>query len=341
MIKLKNNKSFSAGGAPLLIAEISCNHAGSKDLFLKHVLSAHQHGADLVKIQTYEAEDMVVDKNFKIKTGLWKNKKLYNLYKKACTPFKWHQAAFNLARKKKINLFSTPFSERSLEFLKKFKPELYKISSFEITDLNLITQVAKTKKPIIISTGLASNVEILRAVNTGKKYHNKIILLYCISAYPAPINEVNFSKFNELQNKNKVKYVGFSDHSKGILASTIASDYNIVAIEKHFVLNKKIKSEDRKFSIGPKELQNLKENIMQVNKMNLDLKKKSETKNIKFRRSIFAIKEIFKGEIFTKNNIRTFRPKIGIGADLFNKILGKKAKRKIKIHSPIKLNHLK
>ena len=326
---------------PLLIAEISCNHAGSKNLFLKHILSAHKNGADLVKIQTYEPNDMVVSKNFKIKDGLWKGKKLYNLYKKACTPYSWHKDAFKLAKKNNINLFSTPFSIKSLEFLKKFKPNLYKISSFEITDLNLIMEVAKTKKPIIISTGLATNMEIRKAVNVIKRYHDKIILMYCVSGYPTPLEDVNFKRFAELKKIFKVNLVGFSDHTKGILASTVASSYNIAAIEKHFILDKGINSEDKKFSITPDELNNLKINIHKVHKMMFSKSSNSEKKNIKFRRSIYAIKDIEKGDVFSKENIQTFRPKIGIDAALYNKVVGKKVIKKIKKNDPIKLKFFK
>ena len=335
MIKINRNIVFNENGPPKLIAEISCNHCGSKSLFLKHILQAKKSGADLVKIQTYEAEDMIVAKNFKIKSGIWKNKNLNNLYKKAQTPFKWHYDAFRLAKKNGITLFSTPFNERSFNFLKKFKPEIYKISSFEITDLSLIKLIAKTKKPIIISTGLANINEVLRAIKVVKKYHNKIILLHCVSGYPTPLEEVNLGNIDKLKKLTKIKYLGFSDHTKGNYASTIASNYNICAIEKHFILNKKLNSPDKEFSITPKELAELKSNIIKNNLMNRIVKKKSESHSLIFRRSIFAIKDIKRNEIFSKENIKCFRPKIGLGAEKFFKILGKKSKRNIKKFSPI------
>ena len=340
MIKINNKLSFSANGPPLLIAEISSNHCGSKSLFLKHIIQAAKNGADLVKIQTYEPEDMLVNKEFKIKTGLWKNKKLYNLYKKACTPFDWHHEAFKLAKKNKILLFSSPFSERAFNFLKKFNPQVYKIASFEITDLNLINMIAKTKKPIILSTGLASNKEILNAVKLIKQYHNKIILLHCVSGYPTPIEEANLQNINELKKITGVKHVGFSDHTKSIYASTIASTYNICAIEKHFIINKKLKSPDRTFSITPKELSSLKNNIKMNHLMKLKTPKKSENPSKVFRRSIFSIQNIKKNEIFTKNNIGCFRPMIGIGSENYFTVLGKKSKINIKKNTPIQKKNI-
>ena len=155
-----------------------------KKNFLNHILKAKEFGADIVKIQTYEPQDMVVHKNFKIKSGLWKEKNLWGLYKKACTPFSWHKDAFNLAKKNKIKLFSSPFSLRSLNFLKTFKPPMYKIASFELTDHKLVNEIAKLKKPIILSTGLSTISEIRSSINIIKKYHNKIVLLYCVSGYP-------------------------------------------------------------------------------------------------------------------------------------------------------------
>tara|TARA_Y100000590_G_scaffold469239_1_gene655724 strand:- start:616 stop:1641 length:1026 start_codon:yes stop_codon:yes gene_type:complete len=335
MLKINKNISFNKEGPPKLIAEISCNHIGSKSLFLKHIIAAKKAGADMVKIQTYESSDMIVNKNFKIKSGLWKNKNLNNLYKKAETPFKWHKDAFKLAKKLKITLFSSPFSERAVQFLKKFNPSLYKIASFEITDLNLIELIAKTKKPIIMSTGLAKDFEIIRAINVIKKYHKKIILLHCVSGYPTPIDEANLENIERLKKITKIQYVGFSDHTKGIYASTIASNYKICAVEKHFILNKKINSPDKKFSITPKELKKLKNNIIKNYSMKKINKKKSEIPSLIFRRSVYAIKDINKDEFFTKQNIQCFRPMTGIGAEEYPNILGKKAKNKIKKFTPI------
>jgi pseudaminic acid synthase len=343
-IKISRNLTFNSEGPPLLIAEISANHSGSKKIFLNHIISAKRNGADLVKIQTYEENDMVVVKNYQIEKGLWKNKNLYKLYSKAKTPYSWHESAFNIAKKNDITLFSTPFSIKALSFLKKFKPSLYKISSFEITDLNLIREIAKTKKPIILSTGLATIKEIRNAINEIRKFHNKIIILHCISGYPTPLKEINLRKIEFLRDKLKIKFIGLSDHTKGIKASQIASVLGISAIEKHFKLNDKIKSPDSSFSINPKQLKKLKDSI-KLNNIILGDKnfkiKDSELSSLFFRRSIFATKDIDKNQKITKNNIGCFRPNIGIGAENYFKVIGKKVKKKIKRNNPIKNLDLK
>jgi sialic acid synthase SpsE len=337
-IKINKNLKIDNNSRTLIIAEISANHCGSKKNFLKHILKAKQNGADLVKIQTYEPKDMVVDKKFKIKSGLWKNKNLWKLYESAQTKFEWHYDAFKLAKKNKIELFSTPFSLRGIKFLKKFKPKLYKVSSFEITDHNLINEIAKTKKPILLSTGLSNVKEILSAIKIIKKHHNKIVVLYCVSGYPTPINEIDFDKIKKLKKKLGINIVGFSDHTQGIDASLISLNYGVKIIERHFTINKKSSSPDVKFSIGTEELKNLKKftESFQVIQNKKKIKTKSEKPSQIFRRSIYAINDIKKNEIFTRNNIACFRPKIGISSDQYLKIIGKKSKFNFKKNQVLK-----
>lgn len=329
-IKINNNLIVSNNSKPLLIAEISANHNGSKKKFLNHILQAKQNGADLVKIQTYEPQDMIIDKNFKIKKGLWKNKKLWKLYEEAMTPFEWHYDAFKLAKKKGIELFSTPFSVRGVKFLKQFKPKIYKIASFEITDLNLINEVAKEMRPIIISTGLASNKEIKEAINTIRKWHNKIIVLYCVSSYPAKLEEVNFNRIKELEKITKVKNIGFSDHTKGVIAPTISLTFGACMIEKHFKLSEKTKSHDLTFSVSSNELQLLRKNIDDAYLLLKTNKKITNNDSLFFRRSIYATKNIIKGEILTEDNMACYRPFLGKSANKYNNLLGKKAVKNFK-----------
>ncbi len=343
-IKLGNNLIISKKSRPMIIAEISANHCGSKKNFLKHILKAKKNGADLIKIQTYEPQDMVVNKKYKIKKGLWKNANLWKLYKKAQTPFNWHEDAFKLAKKNKIKLFSTPFSVRAVQFLKKFNPSVYKISSFEITDLNLINEIAKTKKPVIISTGLSNIKEIKSALKVIRKYHNKVIVLYCVSGYPTPLTEINFKKIEELKKKTKTEFIGFSDHTKGIDASIASLNYGVKLIERHFTLNKNSKSPDAKFSIGPDELNDLKRISISLHKIHTiknTNKLTSEKASQIFRRSIYTTKDIKKNETLNKNNIGCFRPYDGICASNYFKILGKKSKINIKKNVPLKKNHVK
>lgn len=325
---------------PLIIAEVSANHCGKKSLFLKSIKSAAKSGADLIKIQTYEANDITINQSFNIKK--WDNKKIWNLYSKAQTPYAWHKDAFSLAKRLKIELFSSPFSEKAVDFLQTFNVKLFKIASFEITDFKLIKKIAKTKKPIIVSTGMASLNEIKDCIKIINKYHNKIVLLHCVSGYPTPENEANLKRILTLKNKFKKINIGLSDHTNGVTTSIASVPYNPVFIEKHFILSKKLNSLDKKFSIDPKDLLNLskltKLIYSSLGKGNFEIQK-NEKKSLKFRRSIFSIKEIKKGEKLSSKNISTFRPKIGLSAKFFFKILGKIAKKDIAPNTPIYSNY--
>jgi len=346
-IKVSNNILIGHKQRPFIIAEISGNHGGSKKKFLQHIIQAKKAGADMVKIQTYEPQDITIkssSKKFKIKKGLWKNKTLWKLYQGAHTPFDWHEDAFKLAKKIKIPIFSTPFSERSLNFLFKFKPPIYKIASFEITDINLIKKIAQKNKPIIISTGLSSYKEIKKAIKVIEKYHNKIIILYCVSGYPTPEKESNISTLLSFKKIFKKKIIGLSDHTNDINSSLAACALGAKLIEKHFKISNKIKSHDSKFSINPDQLMELRKRsekvFLSIGQKKLKIKK-SEKNSLFLRRSIFALKEIKKNEKITKDNIITKRPKIGIGAELYFKIIGKKIRRTIKKDDPIYLKDLK
>ena len=308
ILKINNKLSLSNERKPLLVAEISANHAGSKKSFLKHIIEAKKSGADIVKIQTYEPEDITLKKftnKFKIKKGMWKNKYLWDLYYKAQTPHAWHYDAFKLAKKNNITLFSTPFSERSVNFLEKFKVPIYKIASLEITDLNLIRCVAKKYKPIILSTGVSNYDEIKKAINEIRKFHNKIVLLHCVSGYPTPIDEINLSRIKLLKEKFNISYIGLSDHTSSYETCLGSIFYGACIIEKHFSLNKK--TLDGSFSLGPKDFLVLSKKIKDYFKMKGDKKFKinnSEKESLKLRRSIFVTKKIGKNEKFTKNNIK-------------------------------------
>jgi pseudaminic acid synthase len=326
---------------PLIIAEVSANHCGKKNLFLQSIRSAAKNGADLVKIQTYEANDITIKKSFDIKN--WDKKKIWKLYSKAQTPYSWHKEAFALAKKLKIELFSSPFSEKAVDFLQNFNVKLFKIASFEINDLKLVKKIAKTKKPIIVSTGMASLKEIKECIKTINKYHNKIVLMHCVSGYPTPEGEANLKRIVTLKNNFKKINIGLSDHTNNITTSIASIPYNAVFIEKHFILSKKLKSLDKKFSINPAELKELSKisKVIFASLGNGDFKiQKHEKPSLQFRRSIFSIRKIKKGERFTSNNISTYRPKVGLGANFYFKVLGKKAKKDIDSYSPIYSSHI-
>tara|TARA_X000000950_G_C13889520_1_gene650271 strand:+ start:1082 stop:2122 length:1041 start_codon:yes stop_codon:yes gene_type:complete len=341
-MKLKNFLKIKKNNSPILIAEISGNHCGKKSLFLKHIISAAKSGADLIKIQTYEPQDITINsrsKKFFINSGTWKGMRLWDIYKKAHTPFEWHKDAFALSKKMGVELFSSPFSIRAVDLLEKFNVKLYKIASFEITDLKLIDYVASKRKPIIISTGMATNKEIVEAISTIKKYHNKIILLYCVSGYPAKEKDVNLINLKNLKKKYGQYIVGLSDHTEEIQTSLTAVALGAEIIEKHYIISKKLNSLDKKFSINPLQMRELKEKTQSIYDSMGKIQngpKKVEKNSLKIRRSLFAIKDIKKGEKFSKFNVGTFRPIVGLPANFYFKILGKISKKNIKKNLPIR-----
>ena len=339
-----NNFNFSYKKPPLIIAEISGNHNGSKSRFLRLIEKACKSGADLIKIQTYEPDDITLkskNPNFRIKDGVWKGKYLQSLYEKACTPYKWHYSAFRIAKKYKKIIFSSPFSIKAVDFLEKFNVPIYKIASFEITDYNLINYIASKKKPIIISTGMATLNEIKNAIKIIEKHHKKIIILHCVSNYPTKIEDAHLNRINFLKQKFKNYKIGLSDHTNNIFTSIASIPLGICVIEKHFNIDK-IKTPDSSFSINPKMLNDLKQ-ISKKIFINYNKKHKTKNiqKNIKFRRSIFAKKDIYKDEKISLDNTISLRPLIGLGADKIFKIIGKRANKNIYKNSPIFSNDLK
>ncbi len=331
---------------PFVVAEISANHCGSISIAKKLIKSAKKNGADAVKLQTFTESGMTINSNkkrFTIGNGLWKGFTYWELYKKAKTPHSWHKELFKFARQNKIICFSTPFDLNSLELLENLKCPIYKIASFEITDLNLIKHVAKTKKPMIISTGLSKISEIKKAFDVAKKFGAKdITLLYCISSYPAKYDDFNLKNIDILKKKFKCR-VGLSDHSKDNRVASLASAMGAEVFEKQIALENQKEGLDIEFSLKGSELRKYKEDLLLSSKIigqNNFIRKKNELKNLIYRRSLFAIKDIDKGEKFTNKNIQALRPNIGLSPIYFEKLIGKKSKRKIKYGSSIKKNDI-
>jgi pseudaminic acid synthase len=343
MIQITKTLKISYKKPPIIISEISGNHNGSKKQFIELIKSACKNGADLIKIQSYEPKDITLNKsygNFIIKKGIWKKKKLWNLYKKSHTPFSWHKEAFEIAKKFNKVLFSSPFSLRAVDLLEKLNCKIYKIASFEITDFKLIDYIASKKKPIIISTGMASLNEIKKAIKIINKYHSKIIILHCVSDYPTKLKNVNLDRITTLKKIFPKIMIGISDHTNNIYSSIAATTYGIVAIEKHFKLNNKTKSSDATFSITPEKLKELKlttKELFNSKKKNNVIKQKI---CLTLRRSIFAKKFIKKGEKINLENIETFRPKIGICSSQFFKVLAKKTRKNIYAGQPLYYKNL-
>lgn len=330
-----NDRNIGSGYPPYIIAELSANHNGSIDRALKTIEQAKICGADAVKLQTYTADTMTIDcglSDFMIKGGLWDGFKLYDLYKWAETPYEWHQELFSYAKKIGITIFSTPFDESAVDLLEKLNTPAYKIASFEILDLSLIRYVAKTGKPIIMSTGMASEEEINEAVATVRDEGcDQIVLLHCISSYPAPINQANLKQISNLSKRFNVT-TGLSDHTLGTTASIVAVAEGASLIEKHFTLNKKEKGPDSEFSLEPKDLKKLcidtKDAWLSLGKGGFE-RQISEERNKLFRRSLYFVKDLPEGHIIKKGDIRRIRPGMGLAPKYYEEILGKKIKKKI------------
>ena len=329
------------------IAEISANHCGNFNLAKKLINCAYINGADAVKLQTYTADTMTIKSNkkyFKIKKGLWKGYMLWDLYNKAQTPLKWHKELFKYGKSLGIKVFSTPFDDTAVDFLEKLNCPIYKISSFEMMDLNLVKKVSQTKKPIIISTGMADLKEIETTFKVARKYGAKdISLLYCVSNYPSSINDFNLNNIKILKDKFKCK-VGISDHSTDNRVAIASVACGAEVIEKHIALDNQKEGFDIDFSLKGKEIKKLRDDIDVTFKLlgkNSFFRNKSENKSKIFRRSIFTTKDIKKGEKFSKDNIRVVRPGYGLAPKYYNIILNKKSPINILKNEPLKSNVLK
>ena len=330
-----------------VIAEMSANHSSDIKNAYKIIDKAKNIGADAIKIQLYKANKITIDsskKDFKVKNENWKKyDSLYNLYRKAETPYEWYDSLKKYCKKKKIILFSSVFDLETVDFLEKKNCPIYKIASPEITDIPLLVKVAKTNKPVIISTGLATEKDLDLAIKTLKKNKcKKIIILKCTSAYPAPIDELNLSSIKKIEKKYKT-VVGFSDHSLGKIAPIVAISFGAKVIEKHMNLEKNNKSVDNFFSLNVSGFKEMVKNIRDTEKMigreEIKISKNSK-KNLSGRKSIYVIKDINKNEVFTKYNVSSIRPSYGLHPKYFNLILGKKSRRKLKFGQRMKLSFI-
>ena len=337
----KNRKIF-------VVAEMSANHSSNIKNAYKIIDQAKNIGVDAIKIQLYKANKITINskkKDFKIKNLNWKKyNNLYNLYKKAETPYAWYDNLKRYCSKKKIILFSSVFDLETVDFLEKKNCPIYKIASPEITDIPLLAKVAKTRKPIIISTGLATEKDLDLAIKTLKKNKcKKIVVLKCTSSYPATTEELNLSAIKKIKKKYKT-IVGFSDHSLDKIAPSVAISLGAKVIEKHINLEKNIKSVDNFFSMNIPDFKEMIKNIRKTEKMlgNEKIKiSKSSKKNLAGRKSLYVIKDINKNDTFTKYNISSIRPSYGLHPKFFNFILGKKSKKKLKFGQRMKLSFVK
>jgi pseudaminic acid synthase len=326
----------------LIVAELSANHKQDLQLAKDTIYAMKEAGADAVKLQTYTPDTITIDcdnEYFQIKHGTyWDGQTLYQLYKKAYTPWEWHYELKELAEKLGLIFFSAPFDKTAVDFLEKLDVPAYKIASPEITDIPLIEYVASKGKPVIISTGIATLCDIQEAIEACKRTgNNQIILLKCTSAYPTPFEEVNLRTIPNMRETFGVE-VGLSDHTLGIEVPVAAVALGARLIEKHFILDKKIKTEDSFFSLDKDEFKQMVQAVRNVEKalgkVSYGLSDKLE-KLKKGVRSLFAVKDIKRGEILTEENIRSIRPGYGLHPKYLPKILGRKARKDIKKGTPL------
>lgn len=324
-----------------IIAEMSANHGGDKNRAKEIIHAAKEAGADCIKIQTYTPDTMTIDSDkeyFEIKKGTWKGENLYKLYGKAYTPWEWQAELKEEAEKIGLDFFSTPYEETSVDFLEELGVELYKVASFEVTHIPFLKYLASKGKPIIMSTGMATLGEIEEAVQAIRSEGNEeLALLQCSSAYPAVSEDMNLKTIKNLEETFGVP-AGLSDHSLGSIAAVTAVAMGAKIIEKHFCLSRDIKTPDSSFSMEPAEFREMVDDIRAaeraIGKVYYGLSEKEKTSRI-FRRSIFAVKNIKKGEKLTEDKIRVIRPGHGLEPKYWQEVLGRKAAEDIEKGTPL------
>lgn len=336
-----HGRGIGCGCPCYIIAEMSANHGGDLEQALDIVRSAHRAGADCLKVQTYTADTLTIDSKkdiFQIRKGNWTGETLYELYKRAYTPWEWQPRIKEEAERLGMDFLSTPFDATAVDFLEGIGVHFYKIASFEAVDIPLIRYVAQKGKPIVLSTGMASLEEIEEAVATIRSTgNNKICVLRCSSAYPAISKDMNLRIIPFLREHLGVE-VGLSDHSSGHVAAVAAVALGATVIEKHFCLSRSIETADSSFSMEPDEFRAMVDAVRTTEKAlgSIDFSvSQKEQQNMVFRRSLFVVKAIKKGEIFSPENVRSIRPAHGLKPKHYDAIIGKKASEDMEAGTPL------
>ncbi|MDB9877705.1 pseudaminic acid synthase [Amylibacter sp.] len=324
-----NGKKIGVDEKPYIIAELSANHGGKLDNAKLAIKVAKESGASAVKIQTYTPDTMTINSlkpDFIINDGIWKGQTLYDVYNEAYTPFEWHKELFRYAREIEITLFSSPFDETAVDLLQELNAPAYKIASFELIDLPLIKRAAECGKPLLMSTGMASVTEVAEALDVAIKYGcGDVLLFHCISSYPAEITDSNLKNIVFLRKEFGVE-VGLSDHTISNLASTLAVGLGATAIEKHFKPTDGMSGPDTSFSISPSQLSTL------VNDCSIAwdalgrsgfYRSTSEKDSRKYRRSLYFMNNLRKGDVVHSADIRAIRPGFGLSPKHFDTVVGK------------------
>ena len=324
-----------------IIAELSANHCQDFEIAVKTIRAAKEAGADAIKLQTYTPDTITINcrnKYFRIEGTIWEGQTLYQLYKKAYTPWEWQPKLKKIAEDIGLVFFSTPFDFSAVDFLEGLNVTLYKVASFELVDIPLLRRIASTGKPVIMSTGMAILSEIDEAVGTLKENGAKeIALLKCTSAYPAPYEEMNLRTISHLADAFGLP-VGISDHSPGIAVPVSSVALGAKIIEKHLILSRNLPSPDAAFSLEPDEFKAMAEAVRAtekaLGKVSYELTEKQKESRV-FRRSLFVVEDVQAGEEFTEQNIRSIRPGYGLHTRYLPLILGRSAKRDIKKGTPL------
>lgn len=330
-----------------IIAELSANHGGSIDIAKETILAAKKAGADAVKVQTYTADTITLDCDnefFRINQGtIWDGTRLYDLYNEAYMPWEWQPELKKYADELGITFFSSPFDNTAVDFLEEWDCPIYKIASFEITDLPLIEYVASKGKPIIISTGIASEEDIAEAIAACRKVGNdQITLLKCTSQYPAKPEDAKLSTMVDMKQRFNVE-VGLSDHTMGSDVPMVAVSLGARVVEKHFILDRSIGGADASFSMIPIEFKEMVRKIRLAESIlgNVDYSISESKKSSRhFARSLFIVEDVNAGEPFTKQNVRSIRPGLGLSPKYLFDILGKKATHLIKRGTPLSIDDI-
>lgn len=326
------NFKIDQNSPTFIIAELSANHNGSIDIAKQTIIEAKKAGADCIKLQTYTADTITIDclrDDFTIKDTIWDGQNLHKLYKQAHTPWEWHEELFEFAHKNGLICFSSPFDFTAVDFLEKLNTPAYKVASFEITDIPLIKYIASKGKPIILSTGIATEDDIRLALKTCKEAGNtSIAVLKCTSSYPAPPDEANLIMIKDFKEKFNV-IPGLSDHTMGITAPIVAVSLGAKIIEKHFIIDRSIGGPDASFSLDKNEFKQMVNGVRLAEKIIGKIDYKLSPKQVKgkdFSRSLYVVKDVKSGDFISNENIRSIRPGFGLHPKFYEEILGKKFK---------------
>jgi pseudaminic acid synthase len=336
-----DGRVISADHNPYIIAEMSANHNGNIENAYKIIQSARAMGADAVKLQTYTADTLTLDSrlpDFMIDDGLWAGRSLYELYQEAYTPWDWHKSLFDCARDVGITIFSSPFDSTAVDLLEDLNTPAYKIASFEAIDLALIKYVAATKKPMIISTGMANQDEIQEAIDTAKSAGcEELAILHCVSGYPAPSDNYNLRTITDMVGRFGL-VTGLSDHTLGNTTAITSVDLGCNIIGKHFTLDRSGGGPDDSFSMEPCDLEELVKctKVAHASLGSVDYGlKSSEVGNVKFRRSLYFVKVLKAGEVVTRDSVRSLRPGYRIAPKHLESIIGLPVKADVGIGTAV------